>query len=355
MSIPPALYNRLRTTLLHCGPFATQDALEAVFVDARISQWAADLPEARSDGARVQATIKYLLGKRDDNDAHALILLLRVLREQIPSTDARHQELADLADELAMIVLEDKIQYQPTDRPKRKSFWTRIVNAFRYPVWLGISIVAAIPALILIWSIIQTPSTSPTPTQTPTYTSTPTLMPVTQATPTTMFTPEAVQIPTNTPPATFTPSSTPDPCMKEEKNGNGGTDIITLPGDECFGNRIQIDLLVRGTIYGFSFWEVQAYGPDDSEMQNPLITKDDIVCASSIQEQNLGYYHPGKAIDTDLSSRWSSEPNEPESFIIILSEPKYIKSIVVTWQEAFAVKYRITVSNKDEECPYELP
>jgi hypothetical protein len=39
MSIPPDLHNRLYTTLLRCEAFESNDALEALFVDARISQW----------------------------------------------------------------------------------------------------------------------------------------------------------------------------------------------------------------------------------------------------------------------------------------------------------------------------
>ncbi|MBN2391103.1 MAG: hypothetical protein JXR84_10275 [Anaerolineae bacterium] len=49
MSIPPDLTHRLRVTLLRCEPFSSNDALEAIFVDARINQWAADLPEATSE------------------------------------------------------------------------------------------------------------------------------------------------------------------------------------------------------------------------------------------------------------------------------------------------------------------
>lgn len=44
LSILPDLYNHLRTTLLRCESFGSNDALEAVFVDARINEWAADLP-----------------------------------------------------------------------------------------------------------------------------------------------------------------------------------------------------------------------------------------------------------------------------------------------------------------------
>ena len=60
----------------------------------------ADLPEAACDDKRVRATIKYLLAKRNADGAHALVLLLRVFGGQTPPTDARHKELADLAEEL---------------------------------------------------------------------------------------------------------------------------------------------------------------------------------------------------------------------------------------------------------------
>lgn len=100
MSIPPDLHNRLRTALLRCEAFESDNALEAIFVESPINQWVADLPEATSDDKRVRATIKYLLGKRDTNGEHALVLLLRVLNEQMPTEDARHEELADLAEEL---------------------------------------------------------------------------------------------------------------------------------------------------------------------------------------------------------------------------------------------------------------
>ena len=100
MSIPPDLSQRLHKTLLRCAPFASDQALAAVFVDERISQWAADLPEASSKGERVRATLKYLADKRNTRGENALVLFLHVLYEPLAPTDALRQELATLAAEL---------------------------------------------------------------------------------------------------------------------------------------------------------------------------------------------------------------------------------------------------------------
>ncbi|MBN2391101.1 MAG: hypothetical protein JXR84_10265 [Anaerolineae bacterium] len=120
MSIPPDLYNRLHTTLLRCAPFASDQALAAVFVDERISQWAADLPEATSKGERVRAILKYLVDKRNTAGENALVLFLHVLYEPLAPTDALRQELAVLADELE--------QYAPTpDTPQ----WDAALDRYR--------------------------------------------------------------------------------------------------------------------------------------------------------------------------------------------------------------------------------
>ncbi len=120
MSIPPDLSQRLHKTLLRCAPFDSDQALEAVFVDERIGQWIADLPEASSKGGRVRAVIKYLNDKRNTQGENALVLFLHVLYESLAPTDALRQELAVLADELE--------QYAPTpDTPQ----WDAALDRYR--------------------------------------------------------------------------------------------------------------------------------------------------------------------------------------------------------------------------------
>ncbi len=100
MSLPPDLYNRLLKALLRCEAFESDRALRAIFADARIDSWRHRIPHADSPDERAKKVVDYLHRQADEHGQNALILLLRVLSEQMPPTDARHQELADLADEL---------------------------------------------------------------------------------------------------------------------------------------------------------------------------------------------------------------------------------------------------------------
>jgi hypothetical protein len=101
MRIPPSLHQRLQRTLLRCGPFDSDRALRPLFVDARLSPWRDWLPEASSPGERVLAVIEILSERRNSQGERALVLFLRVLRDNSPPGDACRHELAALADETA--------------------------------------------------------------------------------------------------------------------------------------------------------------------------------------------------------------------------------------------------------------
>lgn len=98
--IPSALYTRLLAVLLRCASFQSNDALRAVFIETRLHTWQPDLPEARTVGERARATIAYLSKHFNTAGENVLVLLLHVLAEQTPTTDAQHQELKTLAVEL---------------------------------------------------------------------------------------------------------------------------------------------------------------------------------------------------------------------------------------------------------------
>lgn len=120
MSIPPDLSQRLHKTLLRCTSFDSDQALAAVFVDERISLWAADLPESSSKGGRVRAILKYLADKHNTQDENVLVLFLHVLYEPLAPTDGLRQELSTLAAELE--------QYAPTpDTPQ----WDTALDRYR--------------------------------------------------------------------------------------------------------------------------------------------------------------------------------------------------------------------------------
>ena len=91
---------RLRLTLLDCGPFASGQALSAVFVDERISSWRDRLPEADNPTGRVDQLIAYLHKQYNTAGENVLGLFLRVLADRTDLQNLCHQQLAELAAEL---------------------------------------------------------------------------------------------------------------------------------------------------------------------------------------------------------------------------------------------------------------
>jgi hypothetical protein len=99
--IPLTLYNPLKQALLDCGPFESDDALRAIFVDDRLKPWRHSLPQASSPTSRAEAIIAFLVDKRRaDTKESVLVLLLRVLSERHDPADECHLRLARLAEEL---------------------------------------------------------------------------------------------------------------------------------------------------------------------------------------------------------------------------------------------------------------
>jgi hypothetical protein len=168
------------------------------------------------------------------------------------------------------------------------------------------------------------------------------------------------------PVATFTLTPIPDPCKFHKVPGIGGIEFIEFP-KECYGNRIRIDLLTRSTLYGFSLFNISAFGPDDLEKTTDLVKENDIVCVSSLENNDIQYYAPHKVIDRDhtvptgtvvpdLISRWSSKFHEPEVIVIILSQAQPIKVVQLNWQTAYAYDYIVSVESSDStECPPDAP
>ena len=98
LEISPHTYTRLRNTLLKCPQFASTAELKALFVDARLSPWRNELPEANQMAARVNLAIDYLADRYTKHQENALVLFLHVLSDQFD--DAQHFALLDLASEL---------------------------------------------------------------------------------------------------------------------------------------------------------------------------------------------------------------------------------------------------------------
>lgn len=165
--------------------------------------------------------------------------------------------------------------------------------------------------------------------------------------------PAATPEPTDTsvpppPTPTVTPTNTPMPtlCVIGESricctdNGGGETEIISVEPPRTV-DQIRIDLEERATGYGFSLWEVRAYGPDTGNT-NLVIGGD----ANASTEQDS----PGcigcfayNAIDGDMNTRWSSDWKDEQSLEIDLPDPQVVNRIVLRWEQAYARKYCVTV------------
>jgi hypothetical protein len=100
--IPTDLYHPLRRTLLACGPFNSESAIQRVFSHELLRPWQNKLPQAENREARVEATMAFLSEQqRSDTGDNVLVILLRVLAEGVDPGDECHHRLKDLAEKLA--------------------------------------------------------------------------------------------------------------------------------------------------------------------------------------------------------------------------------------------------------------
>jgi hypothetical protein len=124
----------------------------------------------------------------------------------------------------------------------------------------------------------------------------------------------------------------------------GKGDTVTVPLEPPLSvHQIIIFMTIKNSTdpaYGYSLYEVEAYGPTTN---NNLVTGGTAE-GSTTQQQ----FFAGKAIDGDPKdpSRWSSDPGDsgPQKFTITLSSPQLINRIVLYWEAAYAVAYRVCVS-----------
>ncbi len=103
-AIPPELYTRLLSTLLRCGPFASDQELQTFFADARISPWRYRLPSTETPTNRARAAVDFLAMQYTNLRQNALVLFLQALGDQISPGDACHQDLIALSDALANLI-----------------------------------------------------------------------------------------------------------------------------------------------------------------------------------------------------------------------------------------------------------
>jgi len=112
--------------------------------------------------------------------------------------------------------------------------------------------------------------------------------------------------------------------------------------------------------FGYSLYEVEAYGPGDSRTN---LLKGGTATASSIEDDR---YIVPYAIDGNLLSRWASakcckggncptddkgnlkcdnpDGQDPQWLKIILPKPATVDRIVLKWERAYAVEYCVIIN-----------
>lgn len=130
----------------------------------------------------------------------------------------------------------------------------------------------------------------------------------------------------------------------EPGHTEGYTETITaLP---TLVSRIYISMTERTLPdYGFSLWEVEAYGPNTGNLMCG-----GAACASSVEADRPEYYGPLFATDCNPNTRWSSKFYQPQWFEAVLPKPEVLNRIVLRWERAYAKTYCVILKPDAGVC-----
>jgi predicted secreted protein len=135
--------------------------------------------------------------------------------------------------------------------------------------------------------------------------------------------------------------------VKSNNAGAGGVEDIT--GLNAGGRYLRIYSKARKTQYGVSLWEVEAYGDTNvscggggggSTCTDVALTRSSAVASST---ENVGA-PASKAIDGNLTTRWSSAFSDPQWLYVDLGAARFVKHVVLRWEAASSADYDIQVS-----------
>ena len=107
MPLPYPLLKQIQSVFDECGPFDSDRALQAVFVDDRLEPWRGMLPQAPNKKARITFAIDFLSNRYHSDGRSALLLFVEALRHQTHEEDRCHQQLQNLEEALASHLEDD--------------------------------------------------------------------------------------------------------------------------------------------------------------------------------------------------------------------------------------------------------
>ncbi|WP_052350552.1 discoidin domain-containing protein [Paenibacillus gorillae] len=120
--------------------------------------------------------------------------------------------------------------------------------------------------------------------------------------------------------------------------GDGGIDEVTVSGT---GRYVRINMTERGTIYGYSLYEVEVYG-QTATVPSTLLSLNKTASASTVQEP----FAAANAFDGDPGTRWGSAMGaDPQWIMVDLGQSRQITGVKLDWETAHAKSYKIQVSD----------
>ncbi|MBN2406380.1 MAG: discoidin domain-containing protein [Elusimicrobia bacterium] len=123
------------------------------------------------------------------------------------------------------------------------------------------------------------------------------------------------------------------------ENGSGGMETIQLGKQNA--RYLKIDCIERGTEWGNSIYEVMLVTPDSGKSEGSVK-----VTASSEESFRLA---PKYAADGNMETRWGSEHKDDQWLQIDLGEKTEMSGVRIAWENAFAKKYEVAVSDDGEK------
>ncbi|WP_244226713.1 discoidin domain-containing protein [Paenibacillus protaetiae] len=133
-------------------------------------------------------------------------------------------------------------------------------------------------------------------------------------------------------------------------NGNDWTDVYsTTTGDGAAdefdvtgsGRYVRLYATERGTIYGYSLYEIEVDGHPRGGADAALLSLGKDAAASSFETPFVA----SSAVDGDPGTRWASAPGaDPQWLMVDLGQTRTVTSIKLKWETAYAKSYKLQIS-----------
>jgi hypothetical protein len=123
--------------------------------------------------------------------------------------------------------------------------------------------------------------------------------------------------------------------------GDGGEDAHIIATDARY---VRMQGIARATVWGYSLWEFEIYAyTDGAEPPTPGVNlaEGQSGNASSVE----GAFVADSAFDGDAGTRWSSAFADNEWIYVDLGSVQAISQIVLTWEGAHGLHYKVQVSD----------